>query len=189
MTEFLRLAVLFIAAVNPAAAALALATGAERTSGRPRWHVPAVGIAVAAACFVLAAVFATHILNSLAIEPESFRIAAGGVMAMVGAQVIWRGKAASMPPDGAEGWQVAVFPLAIPILAGPASILAAVSISADHGIGDTLGAAAIALGIAFVLLIARPERARPALDGIARLTAALLVAFAVALVISGIKAV
>ena len=99
MTEFLRLAVLFIAAVNPAAAALAMATGAERTSGRPRWHISAVGIAVAAACFVVAAVFATHILNGLAIEPESFRIAAGGVMAMVGAQVIWRGKAASMPPD------------------------------------------------------------------------------------------
>jgi len=187
MTEFVRLAVLFVAAVNPAAAALAVAVHAGETDERPRWQVAAVGLGVATLCFVLATVFANRILDGLAIEPESFRIAAGGVMAMVGAQIIWRGIAAGTAED--RSWQSAVFPLGIPILAGPAGIVAAVSISADHGVGKTLGAVVIALAVAFVLLLSRPERARPALDGMARLTGALLVAFAVALVISGIKAV
>lgn len=194
MTEFVRLAVLFVAAVNPAAAALAMAARSDAADARPRWQVAAVGMGVAVVCFVLATVFASRILDGLAIEPESFRIAAGGVMAMVGAQVIWRGiaaGAANIPARDGEGrwWEAAVFPLGIPILAGPAGIVAAMSISADHGVGKALGAVAIALAIAFVLLLSRPERARPALDGIARVTGALLVAFAVALVISGIKAV
>ena len=186
MTEFVRLAVLFFAAVNPAAAALATTRG-DTADERPCWQVAAVGLGVATLCFVLATVFANRILDGLAIEPESFRIAAGGVMAMVGVQIIWRGIAAGTAED--RSWQSAGFPLGIPILAGPAGVVAAVSISVDHGVGKTLGAVAIALAIAFVLLLSHPERVRPALDGIARLTGALLVAFAVALVITGIKAV
>lgn len=189
MSEFLRLTLLLVAAVNPAAAAVTMASHAGPAGSHGGWRPAVVCMAVAALCFLLAAVFAQRILDGLAIEPESFRIAAGGVMAMVGAQIIWRGRAASITGEG-HGWQMGVSPLGIPVVAGPAGIVAAVSISADHGANQAIGAAGIALGIVAVALVARPGNGAIAvLDGVARLTGALLVAFAVAMVISGIKAV
>ena len=187
MTEFVRLVVVFLVAVNPASVALAMARLGSTGGARTGWRTPTVAAAAALAVYAVAAGFAQPLLDFLEVAPESFRLAAGVVLAGAGVSAIWLGA----PPHGDQdgGGQGAFFPVAIGLMAGPAGLTAAVSYGADEGFGSTFGAAAIAVVITGCLLAARPARGRPALDPIARVTGALLVAIAAGLATSGIRAI
>ncbi len=187
MNTYWQLAVFFFAAINPASVALATARRGADRDARPRWQTPAIAIVIAVVVYAAVAFGSERILDGLDIEPESFRVAAGIVMAAVGVLIIWRG--AFDPQSEDAGLQAAVFPLALPLLVSPAGLVAAVSYGADDGGGKALGALAVSLGIAAVLLVAHPQRAMPALDAIARLTGALLVVVAAGLVVDGVRAI
>ena len=81
-------------------------------------------------------------LDALAISPESFRIAAGLVLAAAGLRtIVWP------RPSG---------PFAA-ILVTPALACLAVSFGADEATGAVLGAAAIALAVAAIAALAAPR--------------------------------
>ncbi|MEP6871304.1 MAG: MarC family protein [Anaerolineaceae bacterium] len=185
--NYWQLSVVFFAAINPPAIALAMGRRGEDHDARFRWLVPAIGVAIAAVLYGLAAVGAERVLHGLDIEPESFRLAAGIVMAAVGIFVIWRGAPDTTGDD--VGLQAAVFPLALPLLFSPAGLVAAVTYGADDGGGKAFGALVLALAIAAVLLVSQPRRGMPALDALARITGALLVVIAAGLVVDGVRAV
>jgi len=185
MNDFLRLVVIFFAAVNPAAVAASVLRLEHAGDDRLRVRLPVAAAVIAAAVFALACWSAPHLLDWLDIAPESFRVAAGIVMATMGVIVIVFG--AITTDTDRIGLGGAAFPLAVPLLAGPAGLMAAVSYSADDGFGKAFGAVAIIVAATAVLLIARLERARPMVGGIARVTGALLVAVAAGLVVSGVR--
>jgi len=189
MTEYWRLVLVFFATVNPAAVALAAASASAPVAslqGLARRAVAAgIGVAVAGALFVGATLGAGRVLDALDIAPETFRIAAGIVMLIVGANAIWGGTVASEPAP--DGWQAGVFPIGLPLLAGPASLIAAVSYAVDEGEAKTLGAAVIPLALAALLIVAGVARWRPAPDAIARLSGALLIALACGLMVAGVR--
>lgn len=187
MSDFLRIVVVFLAAVNPAAVAMAMAAKGGDTDARPAWRVPLIGGLIGGTILVAAAAAADSILDGLDIAPESFRVAAGAVMAVAGLAVIWRGRWSDGGHDA--GIQAAIFPLAIPLIAGPAAIVAAISYGVDEGRGGTIVAAIISVLIAGVLVAARPAKAAPVLDGIARVLGGLLVVVAAGLVVSGVRAI
>lgn len=187
MNTYWQLVVFFFAAVNPASVALAMARHEAERAVQSRWRELAIAGAIAVVAYAGAAFGATRLLDGLAIEPESFRVAAGIVMATVGVFAIWRGA-----PDiegTAAGLRASVFPLALPLLVSPAGLVAAITYGADDGGGKALGAVAVPLAIAGVLLVSRTGRAMPALDAVARLTGALLVAVAAGLVVDGVRAI
>lgn len=187
MNTYWQLIVFFFAAINPAAVALAMARGGEDRDIRARWKTPAIGLAIAVAAYAVAAYGAARALDGLDIEPESFRVAAGIVMAAVGVLAIWRGAPGF---EGEEtGWQSAVFPLALPLLVSPAGLVAAVTYGADDGGGTAFGALSVSLAIAGILLVVSQGRWVPALDAVARLTGALLVVVAAGLVVDGVRAI
>lgn len=182
MTDFLRLLVVFLAAVNPAGFAL---VAGGLTPERGRWLALAAG-GVLTGMLVLAAVFgAERLLDFLEVAPESFRLAAGVVLMVVGVQVLWG--LAPRPVAGA-GLAAGLFPVAIPLLASPATLAAAVSHSVDDGEAVTLAASLLALAVALLLAVRPPPAAR-ALDGLSRLTGALLVVIAAGLMVSGVRAI
>lgn len=186
MSEFLRLLVAFLAAVNPPAAALALGRGPGLPSGvRERVGVVFVGVAVAALLFAAAAIGADKALDALDIAPESFRVAAGIVMASMGVLTLWLGRTPSEEPP--TDWTAGIFPLGLPLLAGPGGLVAAISYGADKGEGKTLAAAAVALAVAAAVAVPGVERLRRAADAFARLLAALLVVVAAGLVVTGVR--
>ena len=187
MNTYWQLVFFFFAAINPAAIALAMDRRGEDGDPRARWQLPAIGLAIAAVVYGAVAFGAERILDGLDIEPESFRVAAGIVMAAVGVFAIWRG--APDTSGAGVGWQAAVFPLALPLLVSPAGLMAAVTYGADDGGGKAFGALAVSLAIAAVLLVSRLRRGMPALDAVARTTGALLVAVAAGLVVDGVRAV
>jgi small neutral amino acid transporter SnatA (MarC family) len=117
-----------------------------------------------------ATVFADDLLEALSISPESFRIAAGVVLAVTGIRtLVW--------PNAVAGPFAAV-------LVTPELACVALSFGADESTGRALGAAALTLPI---LALAATTRAPlpPALG--AQLLAALQIVVAVALAISGMR--
>lgn len=187
MNAYWQLVIFFFAAVNPAAVALAAARLRENRDVSREWRTPAIALAIAVVVYAVAAFGAERLLSGLEIEPESFRVAAGIVMAAAGVLAIWRGA----PPaegDGGRAW-AAVFPIALPLLVSPAGLVAAVTYGADDGGGKALGALLVSLAVAGALLVAQPAKRMPALDAVARLTGALLVAVAAGLVVDGVRAI
>jgi small neutral amino acid transporter SnatA (MarC family) len=79
--------------------------------------------------------------------------------------------------------------LALPVLATPAAIAAAVTYGADRGEGETLLAGAICVVIAGVLIAARIGRFEAATDALARVTGGVLVVVAAGLIVSGVRAI
>jgi small neutral amino acid transporter SnatA (MarC family) len=189
MTEYLRLVLVFFAAVNPAAVALAAAaaTAAAPALRRPAARAAAavIGLVVAVGLFGGATLAAEPLLDALDIAPETFRIAAGIVMAIVGAYAVWRASVGCEPAS--DSWEAGVFPFGLPLLAGPASLIAAVSYAVDRGEGKTLGAAVVPVAVAAGLIVAGVGRWRPAADAVARVTGALLIALACGLIVEGVR--
>ena len=187
MSDYIRIAIVFVAAVNPASAALSLVrqrAGATQPA-RTRAVAPAIGFAVAVLLFAAAAGAASRLLDLLEVEPETFRIGAGIVMLISGAAALVPGL--TVTGEAAPGWRAGIYPLGLPGLAGAAGLVAAVSYSADEGFGMAFGAAVPALALGAGLAGVASARWRPGLQVAATLLGALLVALAVALIVSGVR--
>ena len=85
-----------------------------------------------------------------------------------------------------EGWQGGLFPVAVPLLAGPAVVAAAVAYASLEGTGET--AVTFAAVIAATAGVAWFAGTRPlaAYGALARLTGALLVVLAAGLIVDGV---
>jgi len=183
MTDFLRIAVTRLVAVSPAAAAVAAGQAPTRVGPR----TAGVGAAVAVVAYFVAALGTDWLLDAIDIEPETFRVSAGLVMAVGGLFAVWTGGAGHAGEW--DGRWVAVFPLALPLLVTPAGLAATLSHSADGDTGKALGAALVAVGIAVAAVALNLGRYRAAADGLARLSGALLVVFAGAMIVDGVRAI
>jgi hypothetical protein len=145
---------------------VALAAQAARPGPRAFAAAVLAGVAVV----LVATLTADALLDALAISPESFRIAAGLVLAAAGVRtIVW--------PHVAPG------PLAA-VLVTPELVSLAVSFGADEPAGKVLAAAALAL-----LPVALAYRARrPGTSALAaQFLAALQLVVAVALGVSGVR--
>lgn len=184
--EFLKLLVVFFAAINPAGVALAMRSREDHA--RTQFVVVAMGVGLALVLFVLAAVFDRRVLDALDIDAESFRIAAAMILAAVGVYTLWTGVPGSRAP-GEPQLAHGLFPLGVPLLVGPASLAAVIGYGVDKGRWEAFGAAVVWVAVTAVVLVLWRGRWAPTFDGVSRVTGALLVVVAAALAISGIKAV
>jgi len=144
--------------------------GLAREASSPTSATVALALAAGAVLVAVAVVFADDALDALSISPESFRIAAGIVLALTAIRTLVWPHAVS-GPFGA-------------VLITPELTCLALSLGADEPTGRTLGAAAVAIAIAG--LAASIRLPLPAALG-AQLLAALQVVVAVALAISGMR--
>jgi len=155
----------FLATTNAGRVALAC------RGGRPTPRTLALALAAGFGLVAVGAAVADELLDALAISPESFRIAAGLVLAAAGLRtIVWP------QPSG---------PFAA-ILLTPALACLAVSFGADEETGKVLGAAAISFVVVAIAALARP---REPIGRAAEFLAALQVVVAVALVVSGVREV
>lgn len=185
MSDFLRLVLILIAAVNPAAFVLG---GREAFGGDGAARLRAVAAAVLAfGVLGLAAVLADEILDFLEVAPETFRVAAGVVFLASSAATLLRpGEPGELP----GGHLAIVYPLAWPLLTTPAAVAAAISLAADEGRGETVGAVALALAVCAAVAAGLPRAGSTAPGpwrGGARFLASVLVAFGAGLIMSGVR--
>lgn len=154
----------FLATTNPGRIALA----ARTTRPQPRSVVLAL---LAGSVLVAVAVTpANDLLDALDVSPESFRIAAGLVLAATGVRtIVW--------PRASSGPFVAV-------LVTPELACLAISFGADEPTAKVLAAAAVALAAVAIAALGRGRE--PGVSG-TQFLAALQVVVAVALGVSGVR--
>ncbi len=174
---------LIFAAINPPAV---LATINRAVDRRLDPKVAAVAFLGGAALLLAATFAADAFLDALQLEPETFRISAGIVMAVTGAAFILFGPF-SYPVE--DGWKGALFPFAFPLLASPAAFAAVLTRSADKGEPQTVLATLIVVAAVSAGVFALSGRSTPVVPILARVIGAVLIFRAVGLIIDGIRAV
>ncbi len=138
------------------------------------------------------ALFGGLVLDYLNVSVHSLSIAGGLLLLLVALEML-RGQ--DYPDETADATDVALVPLATPLLAGPGAIATVIVLSRQHDelggraavIGGILGALAV---VGAVMLIAeRVSRTLPAglVNFLTRVFGLLLSAFAVQLVVNGIE--
>ena len=175
------------------------------TAGAPAEHVRAMAIRavlIAGAILLVFALFGHDILEALAISLDSFRIAGGIMLFLIALEMVFekrtqrREDRAQKLIDTPEIEDVSVFPMAMPMIAGPGSIASIMLLmSKGTGVERTLvilGALGTILALTLVALIlagpimrilgARIEAV------VTRLLGVLLAALAAQFVIDGLRA-
>ncbi len=176
------LAVVFVVcALNPAAAAASLA-------GQP---VPraalGIGAAVAICAYLLATATRTRLLEALAVEPATFLVAAGAIVAASGAAVI-----IGRPAYGPVEWRTRasqLVPLAVPLLLAPAPLAATIAAALHASAPAAASGAVVAVVAAVALIAARTGRHALTLGWAARLLAALALVIAAGVIVDGIRTI
>jgi len=158
-------------------------------------------VGVAAAILLVFALFGEDLLHGLGIELASFRIAGGIMLFLIALEMVFEkrtqrreDRAAKVSPDEAE--DVSIFPMAMPMIAGPGSIASVMLLMArNDGIERSMVVLA-ALGTILVLTLVALLAAGPIMRllgakieaVITRLLGVLLAALAVQFVIDGLEA-
>jgi small neutral amino acid transporter SnatA (MarC family) len=174
---------LIFASINPPAV---LSTMNGAIEGRLNPRVALVAF-LAGAALLLAATFAADaFLDALDLEPETFRISAGIVMAVTGVAFLFFGPFSYPVEPGRKG---ALFPFAFPLLASPAAFAAVLTRSADKGEPQTVLAVLVVTAAVAAGVFALSGRPVPFAGPLSRLIGAVLIFRAVSLVIDGIRSV
>ncbi|MGH0035685.1 MAG: MarC family protein [Myxococcota bacterium] len=117
---------IFFATVDPVST-LALFVGLTASiPPQQRARVALRAVACSAAILVAFVVLGELFLGSLGIRLLSFQLAGGIIFFLFGVQMVFGRGPASAGPNPEPGHDVAIFPLAVPSIASPGAILAAV---------------------------------------------------------------
>jgi small neutral amino acid transporter SnatA (MarC family) len=167
----------FVTAVNPCRVRLARA-------GRGAAH--AIGALVALAVGAALAAAAGAVLDAIDVSPESFRLAAGLVLAVEGVRAL------ALPRQRGEpelpGLAAAFVPVAFPLLLQPGVVTLALAAGGDGAAGKAIGALALALALAVLAGALRTgKRGEGLLLAGGRVFGALEVAAGAALAVSAIR--
>jgi len=175
------------------------------TAGTPATHRRTMAIkstCVAALILLAFALLGTDILHALGISLAAFRVAGGIMLFLIALEMVFekrtekreeRGRKVQEDPERHE--DIAVFPMAIPMIAGPGSIASAMLLTARaHGLIETLVVLS-ALGIVLVGLLLSLLAAGPLMRllgrnleaMLTRLLGVLLAALAAQFVMDGVR--
>ena len=140
------------------------------------------------AALVLAALIGSPLLNGLDISGASFQFAAAAIMIPPAIRLLVAGDSMAAPRGRlrAYAWLV---PFSFPLLAGPVSIVAAISYADRFGVVEAIVSSAIALAAAAALFSTQPWWERQpsiTLRTLARLSGVLLVGMAVEMALDGL---
>ncbi len=194
MTEVLRAAVGVFATLAPfgliPAFLAASRDGSEGDSARDGRTLPLAGI-TALVVLLVAVLLTDPFLGLLDVSGENFQAGAAVIMAPLAVRLLGSGRSRGLSEVATNRpW---LLPLAIPGLAGPASLGAVVAYSGRYGEADSAAAVAIAIVAASALLYAGGFLHRAlgerAIGVLGRLSGALIVAIAVELTVDGVRSV
>ncbi|MEE8369276.1 MAG: MarC family protein [Dehalococcoidia bacterium] len=195
MSEFWREVLGLFASVAPLGALPVFAAHAGRVGvGRRASLAIRVGL-LSFALLAAAIALGDPFLAWIDVSPENFQLAAGLAMMPLAFRLLWAGDSMGVCLDQATGvvgssW---LMPLAVPLVAGPASLAAAISYGTRFGVGSTLGAAALTIALTTATFVAGPLLLRllgaAGVSALGRLSGLLLVVIVVELMVDGVQSV
>lgn len=175
---------------------LALTVGATATQRR---RIAVRGVVIAGVILTVFAVVGDAVLAFVGISMPAFRIAGGLLLFLTALDMLFEKRTERREQRADEPIEdPSVFPLALPLIAGPGSITAVILLMDQHA-GDLQGqamvlgvmAALLVMVLAFLLLAGSLERLlkRTGTMVITRVLGMLLAALAVQFVIDGVRAI
>ena len=182
----------FFAIIDPIGNVIVFYLLTQQLPPPKRLLVAIVSVLCAAAMLVVFALAGQQVLDLLSISEDSFKVAAGLLLLFPAYRLVEHGQ----PMEGAQAddidpIQVALVPLATPLMAGPGALATAISFSETLGRGETLGGLGLVLAISLVTF-ALADRVLQWLGPsvmrlLARLVGIVLFAIAVDLVLEGLN--
>ena len=169
----------------------------RKLSPERRQRVARKAIGIAALVLLAYVALGQVLLNALGVTVPAFRLAGGIILFLLGLRMVFETEGESQELHEEPGHDVAVFPLAIPSLAGPGSVMAAIVMteggrfSPMEQLGNTLLMLAV-LGLTWILFrFAEPIQrwlGETGANVISRVMGMILCALAVQAVVESLKA-
>lgn len=153
---------LFVA-IDPVGTAPLIIPLTAGLSNQQRRRVIVRAVLIATAVLAGFALFGHVLLSAMGISFASFRIAGGLVLFLIGLRMIFEDSEASIKSGYTEkGRDIAVFPLALPYMAGPATMLAVMVATRQNEfdpmmLGAKVGVLIFAMVVTFVILISATQ--------------------------------
>lgn len=193
MDDLLRALVAFFAIIDPIGNLLVFHLFMQTASGRDRAVAALIAVGAAFAMLVVFALAGTQVLEFLGISADSFRIAAGLLLLPPAFRLVMEGQPTEADESSLRPTDLALVPLATPLIAGPGALAASISFAESVGVGVTVAAFSAVLGFSFVAFIASGTvfhvLGAQVLRLLARIVGILLFAIAVDFVIDGVVAI
>jgi len=192
---FLENILIFIVLLNPISKVILLASMESEITVEKLAQISRQATVTAVSILILFAFMGLFILNSLfRIEFSSLRVVGGIVLFMVGLRALQKGEFFNSPgsPGRPRTEDMVVVPIASPLIAGPATIAAAISQSALlnlYIVSLAIIAASLInyLFMIFSFRISRVLRALHLINPLIRITGLLIASLGMDMVMSGIK--
>lgn len=154
--------VTFLVVIDPIGLGPIFAAMTNGQSDSERRRIAVVGVSVAAGVLILFALVGPWLLQALNVSLEAFRIAGGVLLFLVAMDMLFAkhsGISSTTAVEEREASQrsdIAVFPLAIPLIAGPGAIASALLMMtrAEGDLGAQLTVLGVMLGVLLLVLLA-----------------------------------
>lgn len=199
---FLSAFITFFVIIDPPGCAPIYASLTKGATAAQRRNMAIRATAVAAGILVVFALFGEQLLGALHIELNSFRIAGGIMLFLIATDMVFekrterREERAQKIIDTPEIEDVSVFPMAMPMIAGPGSIASVMLLMSQNQGVERASVILAALGAVLVLTLIALIAAGPIMRVlgdkveavITRLLGVLLAALAAQFVIDGLRA-
>ena len=190
--DLARAFVSFFAIVDPVGNVVVFHLLTRTLDHTKRLQVAFFTIGAALALLALFSVGGKEVLDFLGISTESFQVAAGLLLLPPAFRLVTSGQSIDeTEQERAEPFELALVPLAIPLLAGPGALAAAISFSDDFGSGTTVLALTLVLAVTLMAFAVAEQLFRrlgaPLLRVMARIVGILLFAIAIDFVLEGAR--
>jgi multiple antibiotic resistance protein len=153
--DLARMLVAFFAIIDPIGNVLIFYLLTQGLSLRQRAAVAVVAVAAATALLLAFALGGRELLAFLGISPASFRVAAGLLLLLPAYRLVAAGQPLEWAGEKAEDpLQVALVPLAVPMIAGPGALATAISYRETRGFATTALAMVLVLALSLACFLA-----------------------------------
>ncbi len=124
--EWINRAVTWFVIIDPVGTLPLFIALTRHLSVQDRKKVARKSIFIAAAVLLSYVVVGQILLNAIGVSVEAFRLAGGIILFLLGLRMVFENTAPTSSAHPEPGHDIAVFPLAIPSIAGPGAVMAAI---------------------------------------------------------------
>jgi len=197
MIDFLATFVIFFAVIDPIGTVPVFLAVTRQHSEKRRRQIAVKSAVVAALVLIVFAIGGEVLLKVMDIPLSSFEIAGGIVLFLFALSMIFGESKPEEEVRLAEQCETAIYPLAVPSIAGPGAMLAAVLLTDNKRFGvleqaQTLAVMLVVLLIAMILMLLSGRIFRLIGDGgasiISRVMGLILASVAITHILAGIRA-
>lgn len=186
-----QLSLYFLALINPASKVFILSSVQSQYSRNQLFKISAKATIAAWAILLFLSLAGHFVLKVIfRVDIYSLQVAGGIVLFIIGLTAVRKGRFFEQELQGSPD-DFSIVPLAAPMIAGPGTITASISLSSTHGMSLTIISLSIAVFINFIIMLLSPwigktfERFH-VFGPFIRITGLIVAAVAVQMVLSGL---